>query len=114
MALTDIAVRSAKPKDKPYKLSDGAGMHLYVIPSGGKYWRYQYRFAGKQKMLALGVYPDISLADAREHHARARKALAIGKDPGDVKKETKRLSILRSENTFGKIAREWHESNKHT
>lgn len=65
MALTDIKVRTAKPTDKQYKLTDGSGMHLLVHPNGSKYWRLQYRFDGKQKMLALGVYPEITLADAR-------------------------------------------------
>jgi len=64
MALTDIKVRTAKPTDKQYKLTDGNGMHLLVHPNGSKYWRLQYRFGGKQKMLALGVYPEVSLADA--------------------------------------------------
>ena len=66
MPLTDVVVRNAKPKDKPQKLTDGEGMLLYVHPNGGKYWRLQYRFAGKQKVLALGVYPEVSLADARD------------------------------------------------
>lgn len=76
MALTDIKVRTAKPTDKQYKLTDGNGMHLLVHPNGSKYWRLQYRFGGKQKMLALGVYPDVSLADARARRDDARKLLA--------------------------------------
>jgi len=66
MALTDIKVRTVKPADKPFKLTDGEGMHLLVNPNGSKYWRLQYRFSGKQKMLALGVYPMVSLAEARK------------------------------------------------
>src|SRR5476649_2011416 len=100
MPLTDVVVRNAKPKDKAQKLTDGDGMFLYVHPNGGKYWRLQYRFAGKQKVLALGVYPDVSLSDARERRAQARKALAAGNDPSEVKKEAKRLAVLNSENTF--------------
>ncbi len=113
MPLTEVVVRNAKPKDKPQKLTDGDGMFLYVHPNGGKYWRLQYRFAGKQKVLALGVYPEVSLADARERRMQARKLLAAGNDPGEVKKEAKRLMVLNSENTFGAIAREWHEQRRH-
>ena len=113
MPLTDVVVRNAKPKDKPQKLTDGDGMFLYVHPNGGKYWRFQYRFAGKQKILALGVYPEVSLADARDRRAQARKVLAAGNDPGEVKKEAKRLLVINSENTFEAIAREWHEQRLH-
>jgi hypothetical protein len=113
MPLTEVVVRNAKPKDKPQKLTDGDGMFLYVHPNGGKYWRLQYRFAGKQKVLALGVYPETSLADARDRRAQARKVLAAGNDPGEVKKEAKRLMVLNSENTFEAIAREWHEQRRH-
>jgi len=112
MLLTDVALRNAKPKDKPQKITDGDGMYLYVHPNGGKYWRLQYRFAGKQKVLALGVYPEVSLADARERRAQARKVLAAGNDPGEVKKESKRLAIINNENTFEAIARKWHQSRK--
>jgi len=73
MPLTDIAIRTAKLKDKAYKITDGGGLFLWIQPNGGKWWRYQYRFAGKQKLLALGVYPDASLADVRERHSQARK-----------------------------------------
>lgn len=87
MALTDIKVRTAKPTDKQYKLTDGSGIHLLVHPNGSKYWRLQYRFGGKQKMLALGVYPDVSLADARARRDEARKLLANSIDPGDKKEK---------------------------
>lgn len=113
MPLTDATVRNAKPKDKPYKLSDSGGLFLVVRPTGAKWWRYKYRYARKEKLLALGSYPDVSLADARECHMQARKLLAAGKDPGEVKKEAKRLTILRSETTFAAIAREWHEKRRH-
>ncbi|SLM61596.1 MULTISPECIES: tyrosine-type recombinase/integrase [Dickeya] len=110
MALTDIKVRTAKPSDKQYKLTDGNGMHLLVHPNGSKYWCLQYRFGGKQKMLALGVYPDVSLADARARRDEARKLLANGTDPGDKKKSDK---IEQSEAlTFKEVAIEWHSTNK--
>ncbi len=110
MALTDIKVRTAKPTDKQYKLTDGSGMHLLVHPNGSKYWRLQYRFGGKQKMLALGVYPDVSLADARARRDEARKLLANSIDPGDKKKND---SVEQEEvRTFEQLAIEWHATNK--
>ncbi|MDE9702785.1 tyrosine-type recombinase/integrase [Citrobacter portucalensis] len=110
MALTDIKVRTAKPTDKQYKLTDGNGMHLLVHPNGSKYWRLQYRFGGKQKMLALGVYPEITLADARARRDEARKLLANGVDPGDKKKNDK--IELEEARTFEQLAVEWHATNK--
>ncbi|MCU6422058.1 tyrosine-type recombinase/integrase [Klebsiella aerogenes] len=110
MALTDIKVRTAKPTDKQYKLTDGSGMHLLVHPNGSKYWRLQYRYDGKQKMLALGVYPEITLADARARRDKARKLLANGVDPGDKKKNDK---VEQSKaRTFKEVAIEWHGTNK--
>lgn len=112
-SLSDAKARNAKPRTKPYKLADGEGLFLLIMPSGSKYWRLKYFFASKEKLLALGVYPEISLAEARERRAQARKVLAVGNDPGEVKKETKRLAVLNQENTFEAIAREWHEKRKH-
>lgn len=108
--LSDTQVRNAKPKSKPYKLSDGEGLFLLIMPSGSKYWRLKYFFAAKEKLLALGVYPDVSLADARERRTQARKVLAAGGDPGEEKKEAKRLLVQKHENTFEIIAREWHQN----
>lgn len=110
MALTDVKVRSAKPGDKPYKLTDGEGMHLMVHPNGSKYWRFkywrlQYRFDGKQKMLALGIYPEISLSEARE----AKRQVANAIDPSEQKKVEKQTRKATVENTFKAIALEWHE-----
>lgn len=110
MALTDIKVRTAKPTDKQYKLTDGSGMHLLVHPNGSKYWRLQYRFDGKQKMLVLGVYPEITLADARARRDEPRKLLANGVDPGGKKKNDK---VEQSKaRTFKEVAIEWHGTNK--
>ncbi|WP_368877637.1 tyrosine-type recombinase/integrase [Providencia vermicola] len=111
MALTDAKVRAAKPLDKSYKLTDGDGMHLMIHTNGSKYWRLQYRFGGKQKMLALGVYPDISLAEAREKRDAARKLIANGFDPSEKRKEVKEEQ-QKEFNTFEKVARDWHATNK--
>lgn len=94
-SLSDAKVRNAKPRTKPYKLSDGEGLFLVIMPSGSKYWRLRYFFAGKEKVLALGVYPEITLGDARESRAQARKVLATGRDPGEAKKEAKRLTVFK-------------------
>ncbi|ADL55837.1 tyrosine-type recombinase/integrase [Gallionella capsiferriformans] len=109
MALTELAVKNAKPKDKPYKLSDGGGLFLLVQINGGKYWRLAYRFADKQKTLALGIYPDISLADARERREQARKLLANDTDPSAIKKETKRILQTATVNSFSALAKELHK-----
>jgi len=110
MPLSDAACKNTKPESKPRKITDGGGLYLEVMPNGSKYWRMKYRFAGKEKRLAFGVYPDVGLADARGRRDQARKVLAAGNDPGEVKKEAKRLAVQNSENTFEAIAREWHKS----
>ena len=107
MALTDLEVKRAKAADKPYKLSDGGGMFLLVQPNGAKYWRLAYRFEGKQKTLAIGVYPAVSLADARARRDDARKLLANNADPGAVKQAQKSARAERASNSFEVIAREW-------
>src|ERR1700730_3702885 len=112
-SLSNAKARNAKPRTKPYKIADGEGLFLLITPSGSKYWRLKYFFAGKEKLLALGVYPDINLADARERRAQAREALAAGNDPGEVKKDAKRLATFKSANAFEVIAREWFEKRKH-
>ncbi|HHZ6988973.1 TPA: tyrosine-type recombinase/integrase [Klebsiella michiganensis] len=110
MALTDVKVKTAKPKEKPYKLTDGGGMYLLINANGSKYWRMKYRFAGKEKMLSIGVYPDVSLADAREKRSEARKILSAGGDPSEVKKEEKIAQQMSQKNTFEAVAREWHQT----
>ncbi len=113
MPLSDAKARNAKPKARPYKIADGQGLFLLVTPAGGRYWRFRYFLAGKEKMLAFGVYPEVSLVDARERSAQARKDLANGKDPSETKKHAKRLSALNATNTFELIAREWYGQRKH-
>ena len=97
MKLSDVGVRKAKLKIKPYKMADGGGLFLLVQPSGSKYWRLAYRFEGKQKILAFGVYPDVSLVQARENRDAARKLLATGIDPGENRKAKKKTRWRRSQ-----------------
>lgn len=111
--LSETKARNSKPKAKPFKLSDGDGLFLVVMPSGSKYWRMRYFLGGKEKLLALGVYPEVSLAEARERRFQARKVLAAGNDPSEIKKKTKRAAALKSTNTFEVIAREWLEKKAH-
>jgi len=101
--LTDTAIRNAKPKGKPFKLSDERGMHLLVTPAGGKLWRFKYRIGGKEKLLALGAYPDVSLVRAREKRDEARRLLAEGVDPGAQRKAEKAARAV----TFEAVAREF-------
>ena len=111
MKLSDTAVKKAKPEAKPYKMADGGGMYLEVMPTGSKYWRLKYRFGGKEKRLAFGVYPDVSLAQARDRRDDARKLLANGIDPGAVKQAQKASDVALNENSFEVIAREWFEKH---
>ena len=107
MPLSDLACKKAKPGDKPYKLTDDKGLCL-LVNTAGKYWRMNYRFGGKQKTLALGVYPDVSLARAREKRDDARKRMADGIDPGELRKAIKTQQAERAANSFEAIAREWY------
>ncbi|MGO1236899.1 MAG: tyrosine-type recombinase/integrase, partial [Hafnia alvei] len=109
MKLTVRQIDTAKPKEKPYKLSDGRGLYLEVTANGSRYWRLKYRYAGKEKRLAFGVYPEVSLAQAREKREAAKKLLSAGSDPGELKKAEKIAQKLNYENTFEAIAREWHQ-----
>jgi integrase len=120
MALTDQFIKRAEAKAKAYKLSDDKGLFLLVKPTGAKYWRFKYRIKGKEKLLALGVYPEVSLANARAKLDEARKLLANDVDPGALRKEAKQEKVISTEHSFEIIAREWHErsssiwSEKHT
>lgn len=106
--LTDIKVRQAKPGAKTLKLSDSQGLFLQISPSGGKWWRLAYRYMGKQKLLSLGTYPAVSLADARQRRDEAKKLLANGVDPAENRKATKQSLQERAANSFEAVAREWH------
>ena len=109
MALTDTEIKKAKPKDKVYRMSDGGRMYLLVTPSSGKLWRWGYRFQGKEKLMALGKYPAVSLALARERHLEAKKLLATGTDPMALRKLEKTADQVANENSFASIAAEWLE-----
>ncbi len=111
--LTDVAVRQARVKDKPYKISDNNGLYL-LVKSTGKYWRLNYRFSGKQKTLAIGVYPTVSLVEARKKRDDAKAQLAKDTDPGLTKAIRKQISRHASENTFKAVALEWHAKNTKT
>ena len=104
--LTDKQVKAAGKREKPYKLSDGRGLHLLVTPAGGKLWRYRYEHGGKEKMLALGAYPSVSVAGAREARDTARKALDQGRDPSIEKRVRRAERAVQDANTFEKVARE--------
>jgi integrase len=105
--LTAVEVKVAKQKEKPYKLTDGQGLYLQVTPSGGKLWRFKYRFDDKEKLLSFGSYPEISLAEAREKRDAARKQVANGNDPGQLRKAEK-AARAQIADTFEIVAREWH------
>ena len=109
MALTDTEIRRSKPDESPYKLSDGGGLHLLVTPTGGKLWRWKYRFDGAEKLMALGRYPEVALADARERRDAARKRLANDIDPMAERKAEKTAVLVATEHTFQKIAEQWLE-----
>lgn len=108
MSLNDISIRNAKSKDKTYRLFDTGGLYLEVSPSGGKWWRFKYRFNDKEKRLSLGVYPDVSLKKARDRRDEARRLVADSVDPSVNRKTQKMIGAERASNTFEVIAREWH------
>lgn len=108
MKLNARQVDAAKPREKAYKLADGAGLYLEVVPSGSRYWRMKYRFNGKEKRMAFGVYPAVSLAQARALRDEAKKKLAEGIDPSFAKKEEKLVRDVQFNNTFQAVALEWH------
>ncbi len=112
MKLSDKACKAAKSKETTYKLFDGGGLFLEVMPNGSKLWRLKYRYLGKEKRISLGAYPVISLADARDGRDKAKKQLLQGQDPSGAKKEKQREAIRNAGNTFKAIALEWHEKQQ--
>jgi len=109
LALTDTEIRRSKPAERPYKLSDDGGLHLLITQAGGKLWRWKYRFDGAEKLMALGRYPEVALADARERRDAARKRLANGIDPMAERMADKTAAKVATEHTFEKIAELWLE-----
>lgn len=107
MPLSDVAIRTAKPREKPYKLADGGGMYLEISPSGGKWWRLKYRFDGKEKRLSLGTYPEVGLKEARVKREDLRRLLAAGVDPGENRRAAKAARAEALANSFEVVAREW-------
>ncbi|MFT4271554.1 MAG: tyrosine-type recombinase/integrase [Pantoea sp.] len=112
MLLSDIQIKRAKPKEKPYTLNDGAGLSLLIDVNGSKGWRFRYRFIGKPKMISFGVYGEISLVEARRKRDEARALLAKGINPSEARKAEKIALCFSHENNFESVAREWHSSKK--
>lgn len=110
--LTIKEIEAAKPRAKSYKLADGGGVYLEVMPTGAKYWRLKYRIAGKEKRLAFGVYPEVRPQEARDKAKEARELIRMGTDPSEKKKAIKRAAEIAGANTFEKVAREWLEGRK--
>lgn len=110
--LTDRRIRSAKPRKEPYKLPDSAGLHLYVTPTGARLWRYRYRIGAHENLFAVGAYPEMSLADAREARDAARKLVKQGTHPAHQRKSEKLQKAFENANTFAAVAREWLEDNR--
>lgn len=104
MPLTDTAIRNAKPSEKPIRLFDGGGLYIEVSPAGGKWWRLKYRFAGKEKRLSLGVYPEIGLKEARDRREEAKRLLGEGIDPSVERKVQKVATVARVANSFEAVA----------
>lgn len=106
MPLSDTAIRKAKPSDKPYRLSDGGGLYVWITPAGGKHWRLRYEVAGREKIMTLGTYPELSLAEAREARSLARTVRREGRDP--MVEQRRRRLVTRDATTFEAVARTWH------
>lgn len=112
MKLTATEIKAARPKEKAYKLSDGGGMYLEVFPNGTKSWRLKYRIGGKEKRVVFGVYPTVTLAEARTKRDEAKRILAAGGDPGKEKQAEKQAKVMAVANSFEWLALEWHEHKR--
>lgn len=112
MSLTATRINAAKPRKKPYKLGDSGGLFLLVSPSGGRWWRFKYRHDGKAKLISLGIYPETSLAQAREGRDAARRQLSTGVDPSAARQAQKAARAMASANSFEVVAREWFEKQR--
>lgn len=112
MKLTATEIKAAKPKEKAYKLSDGGGMYLEIFPNGTKSWRLKYRIGGKEKRVVFGVYPTVTLAEARTKRDEAKRILAAGGDPGQEKQAEKQAKIMAVANSFERLALEWHDHKR--
>ena len=108
MPLTDTALRNVKPGLKPRKLFDGGGLFVILNPSGSRWWRIKYRFGGKEKLLSLGVYPDVSLKEARQRRDECRQTLAIGLNPSDTRKTKHAVEVESTADSLETVAREWY------
>lgn len=106
--LTDTAIRRAKAGERAYRLVDGGGLHLFITPAGGKLWRLRYHFGGREKLLSIGPYPAVTLAEAREAREAARAHLRAGRDPGQQKALARAAAVVSAATTFEAVAREWH------
>ena len=114
MALTDVKLRSAKSADKPYKIYDSNGLFVYVYPAGSKLWRIKYQYIKKERLYAIGAYPDIGLKEAREIRDNVKKLVAQGIDPTQQRRTAKLQKMEASENTFEVLTRRWLEIKKST
>lgn len=112
MPLTEIKLKNLKPKEKQYKVTDEKGLRILVHPNGSKYWQLKYRIGGKEKSLSIGVYPEVSLKEARDKRDDARKLIRDGIDPSQQKQEAKHAALTNNQNSFESIARQWHEDQK--
>lgn len=111
MPLTDLAIKNAKSRDKPYKLPDGGGLYLYVSTTGAKLWRYKYRITGKEGIYSIGTYPETSLAKAREEHLKARELVSLSTHPTHDRQQKKLVEQHEAGSTFKAVTKEWISKN---